>query len=147
MPLQPLPSAQARQLYALLLTLCASAAHIMYLALSLYSNPLYWKQPYHTSKLTGNAWVQELIHGHPDRIRCELGMRLHVFLAFVEELRRCGLADTRYINVEEQAAIFLYMCVTGLRVRHVGERFQHANATISKCVQVILTLSCPPNYR
>ena len=129
---QPLPSPQAQRLYALLLTLCISAANTMYLAITLYSNPLYWKQPYHTSKLSGHAWVQELIHGHPDRIRTELGMWLHVFLAFVNELRGGGLCDTRYVKAEEQAAIFLYMCVTGLRTRHVGERFQHANATISK---------------
>ena len=104
----------------------------MFLALVLYTSTYYWKQPYHTSKLSGHAWVLELMHGHPDRIRNELGMRLHVFLAFVADLRLYGLRDTRYIAVEEQAAIFLYMCVTGLKIRHVGERFQHANATISK---------------
>ncbi|KAI0686915.1 hypothetical protein C8T65DRAFT_590667, partial [Cerioporus squamosus] len=71
------------------------------LAVQLYADPLYWKQPYHTSKLSGHVWVQELIHGHPDRIRNELGMRLHVFLAFVSELRKHGLKDTRYITVEE----------------------------------------------
>ncbi|KAL7277973.1 hypothetical protein ACG7TL_007926 [Trametes sanguinea] len=81
----------------------------MFLAIRLYSSSNYWKQPYHTSKLSGHAWVQELIHGHPERIRNELGMRLHVFLAFVGELRACGLKDTRYVEVEEQAAIFLYM--------------------------------------
>ncbi|KAJ2996683.1 hypothetical protein NUW54_g7212 [Trametes sanguinea] len=83
----------------------------MFLAIRLYSSSYYWEQPYHTSKLSGHAWVQELIHGHPERIQNELGMRLHVFLAFVGELRACGLKDTRYIEVEEQAAIFLYMCV------------------------------------
>lgn len=130
MPLPP----QARRLQILLLGICAYIANSMFLAVYLYSSPYYWKQPYHTSKLSGHAWVQELLHGHPDRIRSELGMRLHAFLAFVAELRENGLKDTRYIFVEEQAAIFLYMCVTGMKIRHVGERFQHANGTISKYV-------------
>ncbi|KAF8576022.1 hypothetical protein K439DRAFT_1397684 [Ramaria rubella] len=34
-------------------------------AVLLYATPLYNKTPYHTSALSGYAWVQELIHGHP----------------------------------------------------------------------------------
>ena len=34
----------------------------------------YDKTPYHTSALTGCAWVQELITGHPNRIKSKLGM-------------------------------------------------------------------------
>ncbi|KAF8152453.1 hypothetical protein B0H34DRAFT_631541, partial [Crassisporium funariophilum] len=38
-------------------------------------------------------------------------------------------------------------CVTGLSIRHVGERFQHANATISKSFCTVLyALSLPPFY-
>jgi hypothetical protein len=52
--------------------------------------------------------------------------------SFVHELRVvCGLGDSWHVGLDEQAAIFLYMCVTGLSVRHVGERFQHSNETIS----------------
>lgn len=121
-----------QRLKVLLLGMCPYVTNSVFLAVYLYSSPYYWKQPYHTSKLSGQAWVHELMHGHPDCIRTELGMHLHVFLAFVAELRVNGLKNTRYVMVEEQAAIFLYMCVTGLKIRHVGERFQHANATISK---------------
>jgi hypothetical protein len=106
--------------------------HRLHLAVLLYASPMYWKQPYHTSALSGQAWVDELIVGHPDRIKSELGMRLHVFLALVARLSLCGLADSKYITLEEQVAIFLYTCVTGLSIRHVGERFQRSNATISK---------------
>ncbi|KAF8877640.1 hypothetical protein BD779DRAFT_1448405, partial [Infundibulicybe gibba] len=75
----------------------------------LYASPLYWKQDYHTSALTGAEWVQELIHRHPERILCELGMRLHVFTALVHELRiTSGLKDSRHLALEEQVAIFLY---------------------------------------
>ena len=33
-----------------------------------HSNTYYDKQPYHTSALSGMAWVNELLTGHPDRI-------------------------------------------------------------------------------
>jgi hypothetical protein len=39
-----------------------------------------------------------------------------------------------YISLEEKLAIFLYTCVTGLSLHHVGEHFQHTSETISKYV-------------
>jgi hypothetical protein len=90
------------------------------------------KEPYHTSILSGYAWVQELLNGHPERIRTELGVHKEVFCALIEELRLMGHEDTKYVTLEEQLAIFLYTSVTGLTIRHVGERFQRANGTISK---------------
>jgi hypothetical protein len=35
--------------------------------------------PYHTSILTGEGWVLELLAGHPWRIQTELGVIHHVF--------------------------------------------------------------------
>lgn len=102
------------------------------MAALVYSAPLFDKIPYHTSILSGEGWVQELINGHPDRIKTELGMRLHVFQRLVATLQACGVYQSRCLSVEEQVAIFLYMSVTGLSIRHVGERFQHANETISQ---------------
>ena len=90
------------------------------------------KEPYHTSILSGYAWVQELLHGHPKRIRTELGVHKEVFLALVEELQSMGHEDTKNVTLQEQLAIFLYISVTGLSIHHAGEQFQHANATISK---------------
>ncbi|THU77110.1 hypothetical protein K435DRAFT_703136, partial [Dendrothele bispora CBS 962.96] len=74
----------------------------------IYSAPYYWKQPYHTSALTGAQWVKELITGHSDKIHNELGMGLHVFLVFVEQLRQLELENSRWVLLEEKAAIFLY---------------------------------------
>jgi hypothetical protein len=90
------------------------------------------KEPYHTSILSGYAWLQELLKRHPERIHTELGVHKEVFNALIEELRLMGHLDTKYVTLEEQLAIFLYTSVTGLSVRHVGERFQRANGTISK---------------
>ncbi|KAF8150424.1 hypothetical protein BJ912DRAFT_558825 [Pholiota molesta] len=61
--------------------------HIIGIAATLYQSPSYWSQSYHNSALSGQAWVNELIHGHPERIYNELGMHLHVFLAFVANLQ------------------------------------------------------------
>jgi hypothetical protein len=84
------------------------------------------RQVYHTSSLTEVGWVQELMLGHPDRIKTELGMRL------VSDLSDVGLDPLWHISLEEQVAIFLYTSVTGLLIQHVGERFQHSNETISQ---------------
>jgi hypothetical protein len=92
-------------------------------------------EPYHTSILTGEGWVTELLHGHPERIRCELGVHQHVFLELIRELRRLGHDRSKYVSLEEQLAIFLYMSVTGLTIRHVGEHLQQSNETISRCTQ------------
>jgi hypothetical protein len=43
-----------------------------------------------------------------------------------------GYSDERDVTLEEKLAIFLYACVTGLTVWHLGERFQRANGTITK---------------
>jgi len=99
-----------------------------------YMTPFLDKEPYHTSILSGHGWVQELLNGHPDRIKNELGMRKNVFCALVQELQACGLRDSKYIQLDEQVAIFLYTCVTGLSSRHVAERFQHSHMTIQKYV-------------
>jgi hypothetical protein len=99
-----------------------------------YMTPFLDKEPYHTSILSGHAWVQELVNGHPNRIKNELGMRKNVFRALVQELEACGLRDSKYILLDEQVAIFLYTCVTGLSSRHVAERFQHSHTTIQKYV-------------
>ena len=89
-------------------------------------------EPYHTSILTGEGWVLELLSGHPERIRCELGVSQDVFVKLISELHKMGHTSSKFVSLEEQLAIFLYCCVTGLTIRHVGERFQRSNETISR---------------
>lgn len=101
-------------------------------AVLLYAESHYNKIPYHTSALSGAAWADELMNGHPERIRCELGVHCHVFKHLLRVLRKMGYGNSKHVTLEEQLAIFLYTCVTGLTIRHVGERFQHSNDTISK---------------
>ncbi|KAF9231323.1 hypothetical protein BU15DRAFT_9657, partial [Melanogaster broomeanus] len=94
-----------RQLMALLVSIiiCATAV-IVEATLPGRKEP----EPYHTSALSGEAWVIELLLGHPNRICCELGMHAHVFAALVSELRSMGQKDSKFVSLEEQLAIFLY---------------------------------------
>ena len=59
--------------------------------------------------------------GHPEHIRNELGVHADTFDQLILTLRGYGHSNLRLVSLEEQLAIFLYTCVTGLPVRHVGE--------------------------
>lgn len=61
--------------------------NILISAVITYTEGLYNRQAYHTSILSGHAWVLELLTGHPDRIHCELGVHRHVFESLVSNLR------------------------------------------------------------
>ncbi|KAJ7128625.1 hypothetical protein C8R44DRAFT_615708, partial [Mycena epipterygia] len=88
----------------------------------------------HTSALSGRAWLDELLSGHPDCIYIALGMRCHIFLALVLQLRmiRHMESHSSHIRLDESVAIFLYTCVTGIAIDHVAECFQHSHTTISE---------------
>lgn len=103
-----------------------------------YSQSYYDKIPYYDSVLTGAGWVSELLNGHPERIRKELGVHKHVFHALIAALQGAGHVSSKSVTLEEQLAIFLYTCVTGLSIGHVCERFQRAIGTTSKCVHSYL---------
>ena len=96
------------------------------------------KEPYHTSILTGEGWIIVLLSGHPNHIQCELGVSHDVFAALISELWDMGHVNSKYVSLEEQLSIFLYMSVTGLTIRHMGERFQRLNDTISQWVALLI---------
>ncbi|KAF7346733.1 putative transposase [Mycena sanguinolenta] len=125
-------------------------ALVQYLVLgvAMYITPQYFKTDLHTSALSGRAWLNELLTGHPDRIFIALGMRRHVFLALVFQLRALGYieAQNAHIMLDESLAIFLYTCVTGLAIDHVAERFQHSHTTISEHFRKILDILCSGDF-
>jgi len=96
-----------------------------------FAKPLFDKRPYHTSILTGEGWVLELLNGHPKQIHTELGVHQHVFQHLVVELQDAGMERSKHVSLEEKLAIFL-SSVTGLSIQHLGEWFQNSNETISK---------------
>ena len=117
---------------ALLVTHMISKLMIDFLSNNIPRTP----QPYHTSALSGEAWLIELILGHPDHIHCELGMDVHAFKSVTLELCCHGHQASSQVSLEEQLSIFLYICVTGLLIRHVGECFQRSNDMISRYVAI-----------
>lgn len=90
-------------------------------------------EPKHTSHLTGQLWLEELLAGHPERFREQLGLAHHVFRKLSQVLQKShGLRDSRHVSADEQLAIFLHFARTGLSSRMLQERFQRSGDTISK---------------
>jgi hypothetical protein len=85
--------------------------HTMMECMEIYASR-FDKTPLHTSRLTGDQWVQELINGHEERFYNKMGMNNMVFTRLLDLLvREAGLRDTRYVTTREQLAIFLhYAC-------------------------------------
>ena len=54
-----------------------------------------------------------------------------------------GFGDSKYVQLEEQLAIYLYMSITGLNIWHTGECFQCPNETISKYFCQMLRIFSP----
>ena len=54
-PSFPMPQLTTKQ-QRLLVVASAYMVNVVSIAMQLYSSPLYWKQPYHTSKLSGGEW-------------------------------------------------------------------------------------------
>src|SRR5882724_5576990 len=81
-----------------------------------YAHMVFFKQPYHTSALTGQMWVTELLGGNPRCIKDQLGMDKHVFLKFVRKLFTMTSANhSRHVDLAEKVAIFLYTMVNASR--------------------------------
>ncbi|KIJ05645.1 hypothetical protein PAXINDRAFT_93177, partial [Paxillus involutus ATCC 200175] len=51
--------------------------------------------PYHTSILTGEGWMLELLNGHPYRIRTCLGVGHDTFDHLVQVLMHHGISPSR----------------------------------------------------
>lgn len=91
------------------------------------------KLPQHTSRLSGQQWVDELIAGHDVRFYNELGMQKFVFRRLLAVLEQNGqLSETRHVSTSEQLAIFLHYVRRGLSNRALQERFQRSGDTIAK---------------
>ncbi|RDX45604.1 hypothetical protein OH76DRAFT_1330875, partial [Lentinus brumalis] len=74
-----------------------------------YAQTYYNKEDYHTSALSGAAWIEELKSGHPERMKSELGVSQEVFLKLLQVLQELGYKDSRYVTLDEQVGIYLYM--------------------------------------
>ncbi len=67
------------------------------------------KVPQHTSILSGQDWIDELIAGHNGRFYNKMGIKKHVFWSLLSLLwTDTGLHDSRNVSSEEQLVIFLH---------------------------------------
>lgn len=112
-------------------------------ALSQYTSWYYDKQCIHTSILTSQHWLDELIEGeHDNEIKIDRNsdpqddqvtrygfsgslVEHFVFWHLLHELQwQCGLQDTRHVMAEEQLAIFLWIAWTEQGSLEMQEQFQ-----------------------
>ena len=89
------------------------------------------KVPQHTSMLSGQDWINELVDGHDGQFYNKFGMHKHVFRSLLFVLwRDVNLHNTRDVLDEEQLAIFLYFARRGASNRALQEQFQRSGDTI-----------------
>ncbi|KAM5530440.1 hypothetical protein V8D89_015880 [Ganoderma adspersum] len=92
-------------------TLLGATAAIMHAASSLYC-----KTPMHTSILSGQGWVDELLNGHELRFSNQFAMEKFVFKRLITTIhKKAGCGGSKYVSTgDSKLAIFLYACTTGL---------------------------------
>uniref|UniRef100_A0A803N0V0 DUF8040 domain-containing protein n=1 Tax=Chenopodium quinoa TaxID=63459 RepID=A0A803N0V0_CHEQI len=95
----------------------------------------------------GSEWIHRLLTGHPNLCKEQLGVDKDIFIKLVDVLRgKELLSDGRFIHVEEQVSICLFMMAKADSYRDAAERFQHSISTICIYFRAVLTalvsLSC-----
>ncbi|CAH9112765.1 unnamed protein product [Cuscuta europaea] len=129
---------EEHQRKALSLFLALSVLHESELVAYYYYKHIY-KEPCMTSALTRDAWMRELLTGHP--IRCVNAFRTSqsVFKKLCDDLHaNYGLVPSDRISVFEKVDIFVYTLALGLSNRDVSERFQRSGKTISRAFHDVL---------
>ncbi|XP_062103745.1 uncharacterized protein LOC133814850 [Humulus lupulus] len=105
---------------------------LLYFACEEYNQLYLSKQPCRNSALSGHEYVMEVLHGHWSRCYDLFRMNKDVFKLFCGVLKEIFLLkNSRYLSVEEQVAMFLFVIGHNERHRVVAERFQHSISTTS----------------
>ena len=85
-----------------------------------------------TSKLSRDAFMKEVLNGHP-RVCYEMfHMDIDVLRHLCNKLKRLRILmkDNGIVSVEELVAMFLYIIGHNTRMRVVSDRFQHSTETV-----------------
>lgn len=88
-----------------------------------------------TSSLTGKQYIAELLAPSTNsrRVLEVLRMSREIFLELCQWLEDRGLlTSTRFVNVDEQVAMFVWTIGHNASNRDVQERFQHSGDTVSR---------------
>ena len=95
--------------------------------------------PMHTSIRTGHQYMLELLNQHPDRMFNKIRMYRPCFEMLIQVLRQqTTLQNSRYLTLEEQVMIFVYVISQKATNRMAMEDWQHSGSTIS----VVFTRIC-----
>ena len=90
------------------------------------------KTSQHTSRLSGEQWIEELIAGHDVRFYNELRMQKFVFKRLLAVLEQTGqLLRMRHVSTSEQLAISLHYAWRGLSNCALQSCFQRNEDTIA----------------
>jgi len=86
-----------------------------------------------TTGLPGAEYLRELLECENEkRIYEVLRMQKDTFNQLCIRLRRAGLKDSRYILIDQQVAMFLWVLNYSASIQATAERFQHSSETISR---------------
>jgi uncharacterized protein YhhL (DUF1145 family) len=89
----------------------------------------------------------ELLTGHPQRIKDNLGLSQEAFLHLEDLLiTKSNLRNTQCMGTTEQLGIFLYAMVTDLSMRKLAERFQRSIETINRTYHKITKHLLQPKF-
>jgi hypothetical protein len=100
---------------------------------TLWYGSQFFKTPQHTSVLSGQLWLDELLGRHDGQFYNEIGMQKFVFLRLLTTLETdAGLQGMQQVSAAEQVVIFLHYVHRGLSNRALQEQFQCSGDTIMR---------------
>ncbi|XP_010684223.3 protein ALP1-like [Beta vulgaris subsp. vulgaris] len=97
------------------------------------------RMPLHLGGEPGHHFIHRMLTGHRNLCKEQLRLSREVFISLANILREQQLLVAgRYISIEEQLGLGLYMLAKPASVRDAAERFQHSTSTISKYFKKVL---------
>ena len=103
-------------------------------------NKYYNKSPMRTSKLLGDAFMKEVLNGHPGVCYEMFNINIDVLRHLCNELKmfRILKEDNDIVLVEESVVMFLYIIGHNTCMGVVSDRFQHSIETVQRRFQRVL---------